>query len=204
MHDRLLLLLFLVLCTGVRAQNNDGFLLDSEEDGVSVWIRAEKNGDMSVRVETVVRNTVEGVRMLLDDADRYPEWVHRCASARILSADDGSDYLFVSRIDLPFPFSDKVVVAGVRQRVKADGSLVRTIVAQPDAIARVKGEERLQVYYGEWIVSPDSPTHTVTVNCTVRTDAGAGLPDWIRREILTGGPVKTMANLRRRLEEKVR
>lgn len=121
-----------------------------------------------------------------------------------MTAHDGSDYLFISRIDMPFPFTDKVVVAGVKQWIDADGRLLRNIVAQPKAIPNENDEERLSVYRGEWVVTPDAANHSVQVSCTVRTDAGSGLPNWVRREILTGGPVKTMINLRKRLEEKAR
>lgn len=194
----LTLLLVVFLCTRAPAQGNDGMQLESDENGVEVYVRAEENGDMTVRVKTEARTQVQSVQEVLDAADGYPEWVHRCDGAYAVEGGSADDYLFVSGIDMPFPFRDKEVVARVRQHTDESGRLVRTILAEPGAIPANKGRDRLEVYQGEWVITPLSGG-TVELQCTVRTDAGSGLPNWVRKEIMTGGPAKTMVNLRQRL-----
>ena len=203
--------IFLLLCTCVPAPSaaqqdlpateRSGFELDSDDDGVEVWVRPETNDDMSVYISTYADGSVAGARTILDDATSYPEWVHRCASARTVAGDRPGNFLFVSRIDMPFPFGDKTVVARVDQYVDHEGRLIRKIVAHPEALPNPDGEERLQVYLGSWIVTP-AANGRVRLTCTVRTDAGSGLPNWLRKEIMTGGPIKTMKNLRVRLAER--
>ena len=179
-------------------QDNGGYLLEREEDGVSVYVREESNGDMSVRVTTAAGTQVQRVREVLDDAPRYPQWVHRCDEAYVVDGGGPDNYVFVSGIDMPFPFRDKQVVARIDQVLDGQGVLRRTITAEPSAIPSSDDRDRLTVYRGEWVVSPHSGG--VTLQCTVRTDAGAGLPNWLRKDILCGGPMKTMVNLRERLE----
>ena len=196
-----LFLLIVVCClpTSLPAPSAaDGFTLESEEDGIEVWVREEDGGDMSVRVSTRARVSVAEVQVILDDAEAYPEWVHRCSNARRLPGGTDDNYVYFSAIDLPFPFRDKEVVARIRQWIDPAGTLHRTITAEPEALPASEGRERMTVYFGEWLVTPSADA--VTLQCTVRTDAGAGLPGWLRREILTGGPARTMGNLRRRLE----
>ncbi len=199
MLPKLLLVFTTLCCTCALAQSDNGFVLQTEEDGVQVYVREEENNDMSVRVVTVAQASVNGVKATLDDANSYAEWVHRCDGARIVSGGTADNYLYVSGIDMPFPFRDKQVVARIRQWIDAEGILTRTITAEPDAIPAASDRDRLKIYYGEWVVSPIR-SNEVRLQCTVRTDAGAGLPGWLRREILTGGPAQTVANLRRRLE----
>ena len=175
------------------------FVLDTDDDGVQVYVREELNGEMSVRVTTRARTQVQAVRAVLDDAAGYPDWVHRCDGAYIVAGGKADDYIFVSGIDMPFPFGDQQVVARVTQRVDERGVLTRTIAGSPQAIPPTQGRERPTVYNGEWVVSPQTDG-TVMLQVTVRTDAGSGLPTWLRKEIMTGGPVKTVTNLRRRLE----
>ncbi len=197
----LLILLFVAfLSTCVRAQSEPGFVLESEEDGVKVYVREETNGDMTVRALTRARAQVPGVQAVLDNAPAYPEWVHRCDAAYVVAGGKANNYVFVSGIDMPFPFRDKEVVARVQQRTEADGQYTRTITAEPAAIPPTQGRDRQINYQGEWRVTPLSATQ-VEVQVTVRTDAGSGLPTWLRKEIMTGGPSKTIANLRRRLEQ---
>lgn len=194
------LLCSLLLFTATTLGQTGGFELESDDDDVRVYVRQEGNDDMSVRVVTTVRAGIEEVRAVLDDAPNYPEWVHRCEAAYRVTGGTDDAYLFVSAIDLPFPFRDKEVVARIRQWMDAEGTLHRTITAEPGAIAPTDGKERMEVYLGEWLVTPASTDGLLTLQCTVRTDAGSGLPAWLRKEILTGGPARTMANLRRRLE----
>ena len=211
MHDlnatarRLTLLACLLLCTCgpaplfAQADVEPAFVLDADDGDVRVYVRQELNGEMSVRVITRARTQVQTVRAVLDDAASYPEWVHRCDGAYIVEGGRADDYLFVSGIDMPFPFGDKEIVARVVQKMDGAGVLTRTITGSPRAIPATQGRDRPTVYDGEWVVSPQSDG-TVLLQVTVRTDAGTGLPNWLRKEIMTGGPVKTVTNLRRRLE----
>ena len=184
----------------VLAQTADGFTLQAEDDDVRVFVREEANSDMSVRVITVARAEVAAVKATLDDAESYSEWVHRCDGAYVVKGGSPDNYVYVSGIDMPFPFRDKEVVARINQWINEQGVLTRTITATPHAVPNENGRDRLTVYSGEWVVSPLPGERTVELQCTVRTDAGSGLPGWLRREILTGGPAQTVANLRRRLE----
>ena len=184
----------------VLAQTEDGFTLQTEDDAVQVFVREEANADMSVRVVTVARAEVAEVKATLDDAESYADWVHRCDGAYVVEGGSTDNYIYVSGIDMPFPFRDKEVVARINQWINEKGVLTRTITATPDAVPNENGRDRLTVYSGEWVVSPLPGEGSVQLQCTVRTDAGSGLPGWLRREILTGGPAQTVANLRRRLE----
>ncbi len=199
MNARSPLLFVLFLCTCVRAQTTADFMLEADDEGVRIYVREEANGDMTVRANTRARAQVPGVRAILNDAAAYPQWVHRCDAAYIVEGGTRNNYVFVSGIDMPFPFRDKEVVARVLQQTGANGQYIRTITAEPGAIPPTKGRDRQVTYFGEWRVTPLSPTE-VEVQVTVRTDAGSGLPSWLRKEILTGGPARTMVNLRKRVE----
>ncbi len=199
MRRTISLLLLLALGTCVRAQETDGFDLETEDDGVQVYTRDEAGDDLSVRVITRATATMDRVRATLDDAERYDEWVHRCDGAYIVPGGEDNDFIYVSGIDMPFPFRDKEVVARVIQETDGRGVLTRRITARPDAIPPTEGRDRLGTYSGVWVITP-LPSGEIELQCTVRTDAGAGLPGWLRREIMTGGPARTVANLRRRLE----
>ena len=197
MLHRFFLLLVVATCGPAYLFGQD-FVLEDEAEGIAVYTRGEEDNQLSVRVITVVRTDVPTVQRTLDDAANYREWVHRCDGAYIVAGGAADDYVFVSGIDMPFPFRDKEVVARVTQELRTNGTLVRTIAGKPEAVAHT-GRDRPTVYDGEWIITP-LPNGEVNVQVTVRTDAGAGLPQWLRKEVLTGGPVKTVANLRRRLE----
>lgn len=194
---RYLFLIILFAGTQVRSwgQEAKAFTLEADEDGVQVYVRPEADDQMSVRVITTASATVREVQSVIDDAPNYPRWVHRCAQAYVLDGGTPNAYTYYSRLNLPFPLSDREVVAAIVQSVDAEsGTLTRLITSTPEAMPATKGCVREAVYEAEWIIAP-AGAGTVSIQCTVRTAAGASLPDWIRREIMTGGPVKTVRNL---------
>ena len=176
--------------------------LELEEDGVKVYVRPEANDDMSVRVEATTTRSVAEVQSVIDEVDKYPQWVHRCGEAYRVPGGTDDEYVYYSHIDLPFPFTDKEVVARITQSVDVEtGILTRLITSEPEAVPPVKGRDRLAVYEAKWQVGPTGDG-LVSIICTCRTAAGAGLPNWLRTEIMTGGPAKTVKNLVARLEAK--
>lgn len=184
-----------------KAQEAQGFTLQTTEDGIDVWIRPEANDDLTVRVAVTAQATVAAVRKVIDNAPGYPRWVHRCKEAYVLPGGTPDAYTYYSRVNLPFPFSDREVVGVITQRIDpVTGVFTRIIHSAPTAMPANKGIQRVEVYDAIWEVKP-LENESVAISCTVRTAAGSGLPDWLRREIMTGGPVKTMKGLVEELEK---
>lgn len=201
---RILLLIMILAGTQVQgnAQEEQGFVLQTVEDEISVWVRPEANDDLTVRVAVKTATTVSAVRAVFDNAPAYPRWVHRCAEAGILSGGTANAYTYYSRVNLPFPFSDREVVAAITQSIDPKtGVFTRIINSTPDAMPLNKGVQRVKVYDSVWKVEP-LPAGEALLTCTVRSAAGAGLPKWLRREIMTGGPVKSLKGLVKELARK--
>lgn len=197
------LTLFFAFCcvfwSPVAAQDNADFTLESNRNGVKIFVRPERNGDMTVLIRTQAKTTVQKVLQVLDDAQAYPEWVHRCAEAYVVEGGTPNAYTYFSLVDMPFPFADREVVAAITQSIDPrTGVLNRYITSTPDALPPNKGRQRLDVYEAHWIVKPQADG-MVAISCQVRTAAGSGLPNWLRKEVLTGGPGRTVANLVGRL-----
>ena len=171
--------------------------LEGEESGISVYTRlVDSEGKMmAVRVVTEVPTTLQKVMKYLDEPKTYPDWVHRCAEARKFKARDANNYYYSSCVDLPFPFKDREVVARINQRVDlVAGTLHREITSTPDEIPPTDGYDRVRTYRATYTVKPVG-AGKLRIECIVHTDAGSGLPNWLRREIMTGGPVKSLTNL---------
>jgi hypothetical protein len=187
----------LALSPNICSAQAEDWRLEGEEDGVQVYTRLvdEAGNVMAVRVVTEVLTTLSRVMQYLDEPRTYPDWVHRCAEARKFNARDANNYYYASCVDLPFPFRDREVVARISQRIDLQaGTLHRKIVSVPDEIPPTDGYDRVRQYEAIYTVQPVS-SGKLRIECIVHTDAGSGLPNWLRREIMTGGPVKSMQNL---------
>ena len=197
------ILLALTLVPGFLVGQGE-WVLEEDDGSVKVYVRPEADGDMSVRINTTAATSVANVKQVLDDCPNYPRWVHRCAEAYILPGGTADEFVYFSHVDLPFPFTDKEVVARITQTYDAEaGTFTRHIVSEPDAAPRNKGRDRLEKYDADWVVNQLTDGR-VEITCTVRTSAGSGLPNWLRKEIMTGGPAQTVSNLVVRVEGKAR
>jgi hypothetical protein len=195
MHILLLLLIWAGTQVQANAQEEQGFVLQTTEDGISVWVRPEANDDLTVRGAVKTSTTVDAVRTVFDNASAYPNWVHRCEEAYVLSGGTNEAYTYYSRVGLPFPFSDREVVAAITQSIDPQtGVFTRIIKSTPDALPLNKGIKRVSTYDSVWEVNPLGEGEAMLI-CTVRSAAGSGLPNWLRREIMTGGPVKSLKGL---------
>jgi hypothetical protein len=182
------------------SQAAEGFVLKASEDGIDVFVRIEDNDDMTVRVTTTAQTKVSSVQQVLDEAEDYPAWVHRCKEAQRLPGGTENAYLYLSRVNMPFPFRDREVVAAIEQSTDpATGVFTRLISSKPDAYPPSKDYKRVELYESTWEVHPIGNNKAKLI-CTVRTAAGSGLPGWLREDIMTGGPVKTIKSLRKRVE----
>ena len=190
-------------CSTAHAQvqgtvEEQGFVLEATDGSVKIYVRPEDNDDLSIRVTAPAAASVAEVVAVLNDVPNYPSWVHRCERAYVVDGGQPDAFTYYSLINLPFPFSDREVVAAIEQGMDArTGVFRRTISSRPDAVPRTRAE-RIETYEALWLVTPDERAGS-TVSCTVRTSAGGGLPEWLRREIMTSGPAKTVNNLLRRL-----
>lgn len=199
---RPLLTIFILALTQVPAMAQDahGFVHQASEDGIDVYVRIEDNDDMTVRVTTTAKTKVSLVQQVLDEAEAYPTWVHRCAEAQKLPGGTADAYLYLSRVDMPFPFRDREVVAAIKQAIDPNtGVFIRHIISKPEAYPLSDKYKRVEFYESTWEVQPLGEDRARMI-CTVRTAAGSGLPGWLREDIMTGGPVKTIQRLRQRVE----
>ncbi|MBC6995230.1 hypothetical protein QWY85_12380 [Neolewinella lacunae] len=199
-----LFLVFMALTQvpGLAQQEQGGYQLLADEAGVRVYVRSAAKDVMSVRVTTTAQAKIVAALAVLDDAKAYPSWVHRCTEAFVLPGGNANRYTYCSRVKLPFPFRNREVVAIVEQSIHpTTGVLTRRITNAPQALPASKDYDREQTYSGEWVITPNA-SGGIDISSTFQTTAASGLPAWLRREVMTSGPVRTMQNFVARVEAK--
>lgn len=182
-----------LLAVGVRAQEA-AWELKSKDELMELYTRKPDGSRLvEVRIRMNLKARPKDLLAVLDDLATYPRWVYRCSSARRVGASKG--YYYQSIVDLPFPFSDRDVVAQVQQRTDSrTGKTTRTVRATPDIIPGEKGMERIKTYEAVWEIQSVSDTH-ILIDYRCFTDTGGSLPSWIVNEVATSGPVKSMRRL---------
>ncbi len=194
MHTTLTLL-FLLGALGLSAQEAEWKL---HNGGERMQVYTRKRGDsrqVEVRIKMKLDASVDQLLAVIDDLKGYPRWVYRCASARKVEVAGSSHVHYQSIVNLPFPFSDRDVVAVIKQtRDPQSGRVLRRVTATPDAIPPADGLERVKQYEATWDIRPAANGGT-EVDYRCFSDTGGGLPAWVVNEVVTSGPVKSMERL---------
>ncbi len=188
--------IILLLLISDLAHSQEAWKLHKEDGRLKIFTRGLDDGNrgFEVKLEMEIAADMYRIKSHLENMEAYPDWIHRCKSAKMLRKVSESEYYYYSLINLPIPFSDREVVAVVNEsRDENTGQIIRTISSRPDFVPKNKGKVRVQRYESTWTLTPlnNGKTH---ISCIVYSDAGKGLPQWFRTKIVSSGCSKTLHN----------
>jgi len=138
------------------------------------------------------------VLAVLSDQPRFPEWMERCAEARILAHPNELEYVTYSLTDAPWPVSDRDAVYRVRATVTPSQKLVmvRFQAVKDQRVPPRKGVVRLdtlQGYYGLKVLGP----RRTQLDYELDADPGGWVPKWIGKITAKRAVINTIRALRK-------
>jgi hypothetical protein len=186
---------FLILAGGPLTAQSPGWTLKNDKDGVKVYYRT--TGDIhEIKLSTSLQTTLTGIMQLFAEVDKYPQWGYKVSEARLLKRISAHEVYYYSRLDFPWPMSDrdlvmhtKVVQDGVTRRV------VATSTAVPDYLPEVKDVVRMREATTKWILLPRNDGW-VDTEYIIHSDPGGAIPGWMVNMAIDVGPRETIASMR--------
>jgi len=169
------------------------------EDGVRVSVLPDDKRDVPLfRGETVISAPILELLAILTDVNRACDWNARCLESRVMRRTDDLNLMFYSRVDGPWPVSDRDAIFRARARILKHG---RKVLATFDAIPWPKlkvpsGTVRFARLHGSYTMIALSPFRT-KVTYQIDAHPGGMVPDWVVRYTSKWVPVGTLAGLRR-------
>ncbi|MBK6931227.1 MAG: hypothetical protein IPH12_10315 [Saprospirales bacterium] len=110
-------LFFAQMAFSAAAQSKDGWVLKSQRNAIKVFYR--KTSDIhELKLTTSIKTPLSGIVHLLDDVDKYTVWGYKISEARLIKRISPTEIIYYSRIDFPWPMSDRDVV--LRTTVEQD------------------------------------------------------------------------------------
>lgn len=170
--------------------------LDREQDGIVVYTRpVEGSGIREFKGSALVAASVDSIRALLRDADRFKDWFPNTIESRLLDRDGNVAYQY-SVLDLPWPVSDRDnIFRSQTETDPATGRISIQVSAAPDY--RPEQPERVRVRHalGQWLLEPVAPRKT-QVTFTMHLEPGGGVPQWLINTQVVETPFDALTNLR--------
>lgn len=172
-----------------------------EKSGIKVFYKDEDTGIYDLKLVFSVHASMHALATLLTDVESYTKWVYKTnESWRVRTVSDTEMYYYNSS-DFPWPMSDRDVV--VRSNISYNPETKTLISASKAVSGQVdlrKDRVRMDVTDTRWHCA-DKGNGDIEIEYTLKSDPGGVLPDWLVNMALDWGPVETMKNLKKMLNE---
>ncbi|MEZ4330951.1 MAG: START domain-containing protein [Myxococcota bacterium] len=170
--------------------------LDRDRDGITVQTRpVPGSGIREFRGTAEVAASVEAIRALLRDADRFHTWFPDTSESRLLERTGDVSYQY-SVLDTPWPITDRDnVFRAETTRDETTGVVAISVQAAPDRHPERPDRVRVRHARGEWRLEPIAVERTRVV-FTMHLDPGGGVPQWLINARVVETPFEALRNLR--------
>ena len=173
------------------------WVLKKDEDGIKVYISSVPNTNIkSVKAELNIDATMSQLATVMLDMKVHDQWVYNTKNTHTLTQISSSDLMYYSEVSMPWPFTNRDVVAELTITQDPTTKVMHVLVsARPFYIPANKDKIRLEVLKITWDVTAIS-NRQLHVNYYVETDPGGAVPAWLVNMFSIKIPIETFKKLR--------
>ncbi|MEI7802154.1 MAG: START domain-containing protein [Bacteroidota bacterium] len=196
---KIFLLLLLTVSTSAFVETYS-WELQKKENGIAVYTRPMSGYDFKeVRVVNKVKSSLSAIVALLLDTKNYPLWVYGCketSTLKILSAQEIYNYQVT---DLPWPLSDRDVVAHFKVTQDPITKVVTFAkTGMENYIPAQEGMVRVLHFQSICYLTP-LPNDSVQIVLEMHLDAGGSIPDWVVNDNMVAAPYNSTISMCKRI-----
>ena len=193
-------LLITVFTFNLPAQSENDWKLKSEKNGVKVFYR--KTSDIyELKLATSIKVPLSGIVRLFDEVEKYPTWGYKVSEARLLKRVSPTEMYYYSKIDFPWPMSDRDLVLHTRlEQNTHSNAITSTSVAVSGWVPEKKDVIRIKNANTKWTLIPGEGGW-LYVEYYLYSDPGGSIPDWAINLALDVGPRETVKQMKVILKE---
>jgi hypothetical protein len=198
---RLLFLpLWLLLSFSLRAQPKDGWALKNEKEGVKVYYKNSSN-IQEIKLITSINSSMSGMVQLFSEVDLYPKWGYKIIEARLLHRVSPTEMYYYSKIDFPWPMSDRdIIMHSKMTQDPVSKKIVAISVAMPDYLPVNKDVVRIRNANTNWTIFPGTNGWLYS-EYYIHSDPGGSIPTWLINLAIDVGPRETIKSIRNILKD---
>lgn len=192
----------IVLCcfanTGFSQTKDWKFIKNS--DGISIYHRKVGSGNLKdVKIETIFDSNLSTITEALLDVSSFNKWIYKVGYSKVLKVIGPNQVEYYNRIDMPWPSSDRDIVAinkvyqnpQTKEVVSEDFSNWKSIPEKKDIV-------RIKDFYAKWTFIPTA--NGVKGTYVFHSDPGGELPAAVVNLFIDEGPVNSIKGLKRMLK----
>ena len=190
----------LITATATFAQSGDGWVFKNEKDGIKVYYK--KTSDVhEIKMVTSMKATLPGIVQLLSEVENYPKWGYKLTEAKLLKRVNDKEYYYYSKLDFPWPLSDRdIVVVTKLEQDSLTRRVTSTSYSKPAYLPENKDVVRIKTTTTKWTVIPGAGGWQY-IEYYIYSDPGGNIPDWLVNMAIDVGPLETLGSMRDMLQQ---
>ncbi len=171
------------------------------ENGIQIYTsKVAGSKHKALRAVMTVKGKLNSLVALVQDNEACPKWADLCKESRIHEKVSDTENYIYSYNNLPFPVSDRDVLAHVIwQQNPISKKVSMTSIASKGRLAKTKAV-RIENAVSNWHFTPQGDGN-VLVESFAHIDPNGPTPAWLSNMLLVKSPIKTMQNMRRIIEQ---
>jgi len=172
-----------------------------DKDGIAIYTsKVPGSRYHALRGVMIVNGSASSLVSLVQDTSTCSQWVDLCREARIHKRVSETEYYVYSYNDIPFPVSDRDVVAKTVWIQNPDTlRITMSSTPTPDLVPKTKAV-RIKEAFSQWHFTPRSDGTTLVENFA-HINPNGPTPAWLTNRLLVSSPYKTLKNMRAMIEK---
>lgn len=184
------------------SQDLEGWTLKKEKDGVKVYLKKnEETGIYDVRLVFVTQASMDQILTVLRNPGNFSSWVYNCKEAKSLEMMEDNKCIYYSRIDFPWPLSDRdlVVHSTLKHQTSSGKAFIRSI-AITDHLPETHKVVRVTKMESLWEITPLAEGG-IRMDYQMSSDPAGSIPTWLINMAVDKGPIQTVKALREEINQ---
>lgn len=184
----------MLLVSGISHGQDSDWDLERDRDGIQIFTRSVA-GSPYKEVKSVTQ--IEDVSLaslvaLIEDAEACPQWADKCAESYLVERLSETESLVYTHNDMPFPVSDRDVVARVLWNQDPQSlQVTMKSTAVSAGVEKKRGRLRLTEANATWQFTP-RPDGSIEIMNQAHINPGSSIPGWVTNMLLVDTPFETM------------
>jgi hypothetical protein len=170
------------------------------KDGIKIYTSNIKNSKYDAVYGTMIVNSaVNSLVALVRDTEACQQWADLCKESRVEKKISEVEYYVYTYNDIPFPVTDRDVVAKVKW--SQDPNILNVIMTTEAVAGIVENTNAVRIEEADsrWYFLPQEDG-TTKVETFAHINPNGPTPAWLTNMLLVGSPFKTMRDMRNIVE----
>ena len=169
--------------------------LVKDKNGIKIFTaKQEGSKHKLVKVSALLPGKIEKVEILLQTPESNTKWIYKTKESYVVKRKGKEEIINYSSISLPWPATDRDLVAKSTFYYHADKSFKVILDGVSGMMEEKKGYVRVPYFHNTWEVKSDGKGN-VAIDYFLQIDPGGSLPAWVINLFVAKGPYETFNNL---------